>query len=40
MQGAELYGQKDVVNWSNDWEAIDAFEDNFALLYVKEKAFE
>ena len=28
------------VNWSDDWEATDAFEDNDALSYITEKAFE
>jgi hypothetical protein len=32
----------DTVNWSEDWEATDVFEDDSACenLYVSEKAFE
>lgn len=31
----------DTVNWSDDWEATDAIEDNSALdyAYIREKAF-
>ncbi|MBQ7818569.1 MAG: hypothetical protein IJ341_02610 [Bacteroidales bacterium] len=30
----------DTVNWSDDWEATDCIEDDTAINYITEKAFE